>query len=89
MPLPNGRLNAVVYDPPHIPNHGKRTSYGLSRPGGQQQRLSIALAIATEPEVLLMDEPCSALDPIATRKTEELILQGMPRLRGQAAAAPG
>ncbi len=44
---------------------------GLS--GGQQQRLCIARAIATAPEVLLMDEPCSALDPIATAKIEELI----------------
>ena len=45
---------------------------GLS--GGQQQRLCIARAIANEPEVLLMDEPCSALDPVATAKIEELIL---------------
>ena len=44
---------------------------GLS--GGQQQRLCIARAVATEPEVLLMDEPCSALDPIATAQIEELI----------------
>jgi phosphate transport system ATP-binding protein len=50
----------------------------LSMSGGQQQRLCIARAIAAEPEVLLMDEPCSALDPIATSKVEELIL----RLRG-------
>lgn len=46
---------------------------GLS--GGQQQRLCIARAIAVEPEVILMDEPCSALDPIATSKVEELIFE--------------
>ncbi|MEP3347975.1 MAG: phosphate ABC transporter ATP-binding protein PstB [Litoreibacter sp.] len=48
-----------------------KTGTGLS--GGQQQRLCIARAIATSPEVLLMDEPCSALDPIATAQIEELI----------------
>jgi phosphate transport system ATP-binding protein len=46
---------------------------GTSLSGGQQQRLCIARALAVEPEVVLMDEPCSALDPIATAKIEELI----------------
>jgi phosphate transport system ATP-binding protein len=46
---------------------------GVSLSGGQQQRLCIARALAVQPEVILMDEPCSALDPIATAKIEELI----------------
>ena len=55
----------------------QESALGLS--GGQQQRLCIARAIAAEPEMLLMDEPCSALDPIATAKVEDLMYQ----LRGQ------
>ena len=57
---------------------GKRSRTGFHIPapglsGGQQQRLCIARAIAVNPDVILMDEPCSALDPIATAKVEELI----------------
>ena len=51
----------------------KTSAYGLS--GGQQQRLCIARAIAVQPDVVLMDEPCSALDPIATSRIEELIAE--------------
>ncbi len=51
----------------------KQSAYGLS--GGQQQRLCIARTIATKPDVILMDEPCSALDPIATARVEDLMLK--------------
>ncbi|WP_148212382.1 phosphate ABC transporter ATP-binding protein PstB [Candidatus Puniceispirillum marinum] len=53
--------------------HDRLTQSGTGLSGGQQQRLCIARAIAVSPEVILMDEPCSALDPIATAKIEELI----------------
>jgi phosphate transport system ATP-binding protein len=52
---------------------GRLKSSGLSLSGGQQQRLCIARAVAVEPDVILMDEPCSALDPIATARIEELM----------------
>jgi phosphate transport system ATP-binding protein len=60
---------AALWD--EVKDRMKRSALGLS--GGQQQRLCIARAIAVEPEVLLMDEPCSALDPIATGRIEDLM----------------
>jgi phosphate transport system ATP-binding protein len=63
--------SAALWD--EVQDRLKESALGLS--GGQQQRLCIARAIAVEPDVLLMDEPCSALDPIATARIEELMLE--------------
>jgi phosphate transport system ATP-binding protein len=60
---------AALWD--EVKDRLKKSAIGLS--GGQQQRLCIARAIAVEPEVILMDEPCSALDPIATARVEDLM----------------
>jgi phosphate transport system ATP-binding protein len=62
---------AALWD--EVKDHLKRPGAGLS--GGQQQRLCVARAIAVDPEILLMDEPCSALDPISTARIEELLLE--------------
>jgi len=63
--------SAALWD--EVKDKLKQSAYGLS--GGQQQRLCIARTIATRPDVILMDEPCSALDPIATSRVEDLMLQ--------------
>jgi phosphate transport system ATP-binding protein len=62
--------DAALWD--EVKDKLKQSAYGLS--GGQQQRLCIARTIATRPDVILMDEPCSALDPIATARVEDLML---------------
>jgi phosphate transport system ATP-binding protein len=62
---------AALWD--EVQDRLNESAFGLS--GGQQQRLCIARAIAVEPDVLLMDEPCSALDPMATARIEELMLE--------------
>ncbi len=60
---------AALWD--EVKDRLKKSAIGLS--GGQQQRLCIARAVAVQPEVILMDEPCSALDPIATARVEDLM----------------
>src|SRR5688500_5337923 len=62
---------AALWD--EVKDRMKTNAFGMS--GGQQQRLCIARALATEPDVILMDEPCSALDPISTAKIEDLMLE--------------
>ena len=64
-------VHAAVWD--EVKDRLKMNAFGMS--GGQQQRLCIARALAVEPDVILMDEPCSALDPISTGKIEDLMMQ--------------
>jgi len=62
---------AALWD--EVKDRLEQSAYGMS--GGQQQRLCIARALATDPDVILMDEPCSALDPISTARIEDLLLE--------------
>jgi phosphate transport system ATP-binding protein len=62
---------AALWD--EVKDRLKENAYGMS--GGQQQRLCIARALATQPDVILMDEPCSALDPISTGRIEDLMME--------------
>ena len=68
--------HAALWD--EVKDRLKTNAFGMS--GGQQQRLCIARCLAVEPDVILMDEPCSALDPISTGKIEDLMLRAQARL---------